>query len=86
MRQSKKQAQLNQKYRQLRFRQLLWPVAIIELILQATALRSILHRGIFKRGNKWLWLPVTFVQPIGPLLYFRYGRGKRSNQTKIKTK
>ncbi|KRK33168.1 hypothetical protein [Loigolactobacillus bifermentans] len=86
MRQSRKQARLNQKYRQLRFRQLLWPVAIAELLLQGTAIRSILHRGIFKRGNKWLWLPLTFVQPIGPLLYFRYGRGTRSNQTKIKTK
>lgn len=86
MRQRKQQQRLNQKYRQLRFRQLLWPIAVVELLLQGTAIRSILHRGIFKRGNKWLWLPVIFVQPIGPLLYFRYGRGARSKQIKTKIK
>ncbi|WP_225418554.1 hypothetical protein [Loigolactobacillus iwatensis] len=72
-----KDQKLQQRYRKIRRRQILVPVAIAELIVQGLAIRSILHRSSFKRGNKFVWLPVTLIQPIGPWLYFRYGRGKK---------
>ena len=48
---------------------------IAEAIMTAIALRDLKRRpaaGV--RGPKVLWLPVFFVQPIGPPLYFLFGR------------
>jgi hypothetical protein len=47
----------------------------LELIMTALALRDLRRRpasGV--RGPKILWLPVFFVQPVGPPLYFLFGR------------
>jgi len=49
--------------------------AIAELIMTSLALRDLRRRpaaGV--RGPKVLWLPVFFVQPVGPPLYFLFGR------------
>jgi hypothetical protein len=49
--------------------------AIVELILTTLALRDLRRRPATSvRGPKPLWLPVFFVQPVGPILYFLVGR------------
>jgi hypothetical protein len=47
----------------------------LELIMTTLALRDLRRRPAFGvRGPKILWLPVFFVQPVGPPLYFLLGR------------
>jgi hypothetical protein len=49
--------------------------AIAELIMTTIALRDLARRpSATVRGPKVLWLPVFFVQPVGPPLYFLFGR------------
>lgn len=49
--------------------------AILELIMTSLALRDLARRPAETvRGPKVLWLPVFFVQPVGPPLYFLFGR------------
>ena len=48
---------------------------VAEAIMTGLALRDLRRRpaaGV--RGPKVLWLPVFFVQPVGPLFYFFLGR------------
>lgn len=48
---------------------------IAEVVMTAIAVRDLRRRpatGV--RGPKMLWLPVCFVQPVGPLFYFVFGR------------
>jgi phospholipase D-like protein len=48
---------------------------VAEAILTAVALRDLRRRPASSvRGPKVLWLPVFFVQPVGPPLYFLFGR------------
>jgi hypothetical protein len=49
--------------------------AIAELIITTFALRDLARRPKAQvRGPKVVWLAAFFVQPLGPLLYFRVGR------------
>jgi len=49
--------------------------AIAELIMTTLALHDLARRPATQvRGWKRLWVPVCFVQPIGPILYFLVGR------------
>lgn len=55
----------------------LLPVIIIELILMFTALIHVLRHSHFRFGNKVVWiLIVIFIQIIGPIVYFVFGRGE----------
>lgn len=57
--------------------QLLVPVLILQLILMATALVSCLKQKE-TNGPKWLWIIVIiFLNIIGPILYFIFGRKER---------
>ena len=57
--------------------QLLMPVLILQLILMATALVSCLKQKE-TNGPKWLWIIVIiFLNIIGPILYFIFGRKER---------
>lgn len=52
----------------------LLPVFFIQLILMATAL-TYLYRASSVRGKKWVWvLVIIFVNIIGPILFFAFGR------------
>jgi hypothetical protein len=54
-----------------------WIIAggIAEATMTALALRDLRRRpAAAVRGPKVLWLPVFFVQPVGPPLYFLFGR------------
>lgn len=53
------------------------PVLIIELILMLTALIHVLRHPNYRFGNKVVWiLVVVFIQIIGPVVYFVFGRGE----------
>lgn len=53
------------------------PLIIIEWILAITALIHVLRHPHYKFGNKPFWIIVVlFVQIIGPIVYFIFGRGE----------
>ena len=53
------------------------PLIIIEWILAITALIHVLRHPHYKFGNKPVWIVVAlFVQIIGPIVYFVFGRGE----------
>lgn len=52
------------------------PIIILELTLTIAAIIHIVRHDRFKFGNKPMWIIVSFVQIIGPLVYFIFGRGE----------
>ena len=49
--------------------------AAVQFTLQFLALRDLHRRPADDvRGPKWFWLPVTFVNVLGPIVYFLLGR------------
>lgn len=56
---------------------LLLPVIILEFILAITALIHVIKHLNYRFGNKFIWiLVVLFIQIIGPIFYFIFGRGE----------
>ena len=56
---------------------LLLPLIILQFILAITALVHVLRHPNYIFGNKVIWvLVVLFVQFIGPIFYFVFGRGE----------
>ena len=52
----------------------LLPIIILQFALTISAIIHILKHDKFKFGNKPLWIILSFVQFIGPILYFFVGR------------
>ncbi len=50
------------------------PVIIIEVGLMAAALIHIFTHKTYKTGNRVIWVILSFVQIIGPILYFILGK------------
>lgn len=51
----------------------------VQLGLLAAALVDIIRRPQEQiRGNKWLWVGVSFISFIGPITYFLFGRQGRT--------
>lgn len=51
------------------------PLVIIELALMVTALIHVLKHPHYRFGNKTFWvIVVLFIQIIGPISYFVFGR------------
>ena len=50
--------------------------ATIQLVLLASALLDLIRRPAaqVRGGRKWAWLPVLFVNFLGPIAYFAFGR------------
>jgi len=56
---------------------LLLPVLVIQLILLAVALIDLVKTKDTK-GPKWMWaLIIIFVNIVGPILYFVFGRRQK---------
>ena len=56
---------------------LLLPVIILEFILAITALIHVIKHPNYRFGNKAIWkIVVLFIQIIGPIFYFIFGRGE----------
>lgn len=57
---------------------LILPLVLIQLLLLAVALVDCL-RAEQTRGAKWMWLLlIVFVQIIGPVLYFVFGKERNA--------
>ena len=52
------------------------PIVVIELALTITALVHVLTHKTYRFGNRTLWVILCFVQIIGPIVYFVFGRGE----------
>jgi hypothetical protein len=51
--------------------------SIIEVVLTTAALIDLARRPAdLVRGPKWAWAAGAFVQPVGPVAYFAFGRRK----------
>ena len=57
---------------------LLIPIVIIELALFGYTLYHILTHKTYKRGTRLLWLVLTvvFMNFVGPILYFLFGKDR----------
>ena len=55
------------------------PIAILEFALFAYTLFHILTHKTYKRGNRVLWLiiSIVFMNFIGPILYFIFGKADK---------
>ena len=52
------------------------PLVVAELALAIIALVHVLRHPNYKFGNKVIWIVVVlFVQFLGPVIYFVFGRG-----------
>ncbi len=53
------------------------PLVFIELALAITAFLHVCRHPRYKCGNKALWIVIVlFIQIIGPVVYFVFGRGE----------
>ncbi|VEI08262.1 PLD nuclease N-terminal domain-containing protein [Kurthia zopfii] len=53
------------------------PIFLIQVILAITALVHVLKHPNYKFSNKIMWvIIVLFIQMIGPIIYFLFGRGE----------
>lgn len=52
------------------------PLIVLQLSLTAVSLWHVLTHNNYKFGNRALWVVLSFVQFIGPAVYFLFGRGE----------
>ena len=55
---------------------ILIPIIILELTLTIASLVHVLKHKNYKFGNRTFWIIMSFVQIIGPVVYFVFGRGE----------
>ena len=61
----------------IKYLPVLLPVIVIELTLAIFSFIHVLRHPHYKFGNKIIWsLVVLFIQFIGPVIYFIFGRGE----------
>lgn len=51
------------------------PLVALQLGLMIAALVSVFRQKTYRRGNRVLWVIVSFISIIGPVLYFTIGKG-----------
>jgi hypothetical protein len=52
------------------------PLILVELSLSAVAIVHILRHPHYRFGTKAFWIILAFVQIIGPVIYFAFGKGE----------
>ena len=61
----------------IKYLPVLLPIIVIELTLAIFSFIHVLRHPHYKFGNKIIWsLVVLFIQFIGPVIYFVFGRGE----------
>ena len=61
----------------IKYLPVLLPAIVIELTLAIFSFIHVLRHPHYKFGNKIIWsLVVLFIQFIGPVIYFIFGRGE----------
>lgn len=57
---------------------------IIQVGLLLAALWDLYHRDQEQlNGSKWMWTPILFINFIGPLAYFRFGRKQLASDADV---
>ena len=51
------------------------PLVIIQVGLTVASLVHVLRHSTYQRGNRLLWVLVSFISIIGPIVYFTLGKG-----------
>lgn len=51
------------------------PVIVIQVGLLLASLIHVLRHNTYRKGNRILWVLISFISIIGPILYFTIGRG-----------
>ena len=51
------------------------PFGILEVVLTGVSLIHIFTHKTYKHGSRVLWVILSFINIIGPVLYFTIGRG-----------
>jgi len=51
------------------------PLMIIQVGLTVASLISVFRRKNYRHGNRVLWVIVSFITIIGPIIYFTVGKG-----------
>ena len=58
---------------------LIIPLVILELTLALVALVHVVKHPNYRFGNKAMWVVIVlFLQIIGPIVYFIFGRGREA--------
>lgn len=52
------------------------PIIILQLTLTVAAIIHVLRHDNYKFGNRTIWILVSFINTIGPIVYFLFGRGE----------
>lgn len=52
------------------------PILIVELSLTVVALVHVLRHPHYRFGSKVFWIIMSFIQIIGPVIYFIFGKGQ----------
>ncbi|MFB5066177.1 MAG: PLDc N-terminal domain-containing protein [Candidatus Wallacebacter cryptica] len=53
------------------------PLIIAEVVLMIAALTHVLKHRNYRFGTRAFWIPIVlFIQIIGPIVYFVFGRGE----------
>ncbi len=55
---------------------ILIPLVILEVVLTGASLIHIFTHKTYKHGNRVLWVIISFINIIGPVLYFLIGRSE----------
>jgi hypothetical protein len=50
------------------------PLVVLEVVLTGASLIHIFTHKTYKHGNRVLWVIISFINIIGPVLYFLIGR------------
>lgn len=60
-------------------KQIIAPFAAFEFTALFIAWSDIIRAKNFRRGNRFTWLLISIIQPIGPWLYLWLGKDKTKN-------
>lgn len=52
------------------------PIIILGLSLSIASLIDVLKHKNYRFGNRTFWIIMSFVEVIGPVIYFMFGRGE----------
>jgi len=58
----------------MRFLPFLIPIIVIQVGLTIASLTHVLRHKTYRRGNRVLWIIVSFISIIGPVIYFTLGK------------
>lgn len=49
-------------------------LVVLELMLTGAALYSVFTHTTYKTGKRWMWVLISLIEIVGPIIYFVFGR------------